>query len=69
MTSPAAVHLDLVRWCTTCQDDVFFEQPDCFDNHGADCPERVCVQCGDALLVGFDLSEPVLAPRRAGRVA
>lgn len=45
----------LVRWCTTCTAEVAFEQPVCGDDHGVDCPEWVCVQCGDALLLGFDL--------------
>lgn len=70
MTQSAALHLDLVRWCSTCADDVFFERPDCADDHGADCPELVCVQCGEAFIVGFDVAAP--PPRvgaRSGRVA
>lgn len=54
MTTYAA----LVRWCTTCEDDVAFEQPGCPDDHESDCPEWVCLQCGDALLIGFALGEP-----------
>jgi len=34
-----------------------FEQPGCADDHEADCPEWTCVQCGDAVLVGFSLPE------------
>jgi hypothetical protein len=45
------------QWCSTCRADVLFEQPDCVDEHGADCPEWVCVQCGDAVLVGFTQAE------------
>lgn len=68
MTGSAALHLDIVRWCSTCADDVFFERPDCADQHGADCPELVCVRCGDAQIVGFEVG-PAPAARRAGRVA
>ncbi len=42
-----------LRWCGTCDEELLFEQPDCTDGHGADCPEWVCVQCGRALLLGF----------------
>ncbi|MFB4308960.1 hypothetical protein [Actinomadura sp. GTD37] len=30
-----------------------FEQPPCPDGHGAECPERACVECGAAVLVGL----------------
>ncbi|GGV07688.1 hypothetical protein GCM10010182_28500 [Actinomadura cremea] len=33
-----------------------FEQPPCPDGHGPDCPERACVECGAAVLVGPDPS-------------
>jgi len=42
---------DLFRWCSTCATEAAFEQPDCADGHGHDCPELVCVRCGDALFV------------------
>jgi hypothetical protein len=58
-----------VRFCSTCQDEVVFEQPECLDEHGLDCPEWVCVQCGDAVLVGFSLTEPVVALRPTSNVA
>jgi hypothetical protein len=38
---------------------VAFEQVVCEDGHGFDCPEWVCVQCGDALVIGFVLAERV----------
>ena len=44
----------LPRWCTTCRADVAFERPDCLDGHDGDCPELVCVECGDAVLVGVE---------------
>lgn len=47
----------VVRWCATCEDDVMFEQPGCADDHGGDCPEWTCVGCGDAMFVGFSLSQ------------
>lgn len=47
-----------VRYCATCRVDGTFEQPECGDGHGADCPEWVCVTCGDAFVVGFALAEP-----------
>jgi hypothetical protein len=48
----------LVRWCTTCRADVAFERPDCLDGHDGDCPELVCVECGDAVLVGVVPADP-----------
>jgi hypothetical protein len=39
-------------YCSTCGDDRLFEQPPCPDGHGPDCPERFCVDCGAAVLVG-----------------
>jgi hypothetical protein len=55
----------VVRYCTTCQAEGAFEQPECLDGH-ADCPEWVCVECGDALLIGF---LPEVAPQPVRRVA
>jgi hypothetical protein len=52
---------DLFRWCSTCATEAAFERPDCPDGHGADCPELVCVLCGDALVVDL------LPTRRARR--
>ncbi|MBX6766922.1 MAG: hypothetical protein IRY90_07200 [Actinomadura rubrobrunea] len=49
-------------YCSTCGDERLFEQPPCPDGHGADCPERVCTECGAALLVG-------LPPGSAGTAA
>ena len=57
----------IVRFCTICRGDMAFEQPDCVDAHGVDCPEWVCVECGDAVLVGFVL--PARTPRATRRVA
>jgi hypothetical protein len=51
----------VLRWCSTCRAEIDFEQPECLDGHGAECPEWACVQCGEAVLVGFELTAPVLA--------
>lgn len=42
-----------LRFCTTCAADAPFERPECLDEHGSDCPEWICVECGDAFVVGF----------------
>ena len=57
------------QWCSTCRAEVLFEQPDCAEEHGADCPEWVCVQCGDAVLVGFGLPGRDLLASAAASVA
>lgn len=56
MTTFASV----VRWCSGCAADVAFEQPGCVDGHETDCPEWVCVECGEAFLIGFTLPDPRL---------
>ena len=43
-----------LRWCAICGAEQPFEQPECADGHGSDCPEWVCSACGDALLVSFE---------------
>ena len=48
-----AAFATVVRFCTTCRADVAFEQPACVDDHEADCPEWVCLACGEAVFVGF----------------
>ncbi|MQA83607.1 MAG: hypothetical protein GEV03_02975 [Streptosporangiales bacterium] len=56
------------RHCSTCGEERGFEQPPCEDGHGPDCPEWVCVECGSAILMGFDLDDvevPADAPSRA----
>ncbi len=57
------------QWCSTCRADVLFEQPGCLEEHGADCPEWVCVQCGDAVLVGFALLGPDVLSQPSSSVA
>lgn len=66
-------------YCSTCGDERVFEQPPCPDGHGAECPERACVECGAAVLVGLPpvtaaarestpAGETARAPRRAETV-
>lgn len=38
-------------YCPSCDHDVPVEAPPCADGHGELCPDRVCLQCGTALLV------------------
>jgi hypothetical protein len=41
-----------LRWCPCCRAEQVFELPLCPDDHGVDCPERACVDCGTAVFVG-----------------
>jgi hypothetical protein len=45
-------------YCPECAELQAFEQPPCVDGHGADCPERFCLNCGMALLIDVPI-EPV----------
>ncbi|MFN2477722.1 MAG: hypothetical protein ABR615_00900 [Pseudonocardiaceae bacterium] len=56
-----AVLTDL--YCPECAELKAFEQPPCLDGHGVDCPERLCVTCGVALLIDLPV-EPVARPVR-----
>jgi hypothetical protein len=49
---PAELYLS----CPECKRSRAFERPPCTDGHGADCPERVCVRCGAAVLLGPSVS-------------
>ncbi len=44
-----------LRYCSTCSGEREFEQPPCPDDHGPDCPEWLCVECGFAVVIEFDL--------------
>jgi hypothetical protein len=59
----------IVRFCTTCRGDVSFEQPDCLEGHGSECPEWVCVECGDAVFMGFAGPERVAMAHPTSHVA
>jgi hypothetical protein len=59
----------VVRWCATCLAETMFEQPECLDGHEGDCPEWVCVTCGDALLLGYAPADVAVTARSASNVA
>lgn len=45
--------------CPDCGGERWFEAPACADGHGAACPERACVECGAAALIGgFAVAAP-----------
>jgi len=57
----------VLRHCPTCGDEREFETPPCLDDHGEECPELACLECGTALLVGLmPLARPV--PQRLAAV-
>jgi hypothetical protein len=76
MTGYASI-LVITAWCASCRAEQSFEHPECIDEHGRDCPEWACVECGEAIMVGFELADPragrvsrpgrAAGPRRAGR--
>lgn len=59
--------LDYV-YCPDCDAMQLAETPECLDGHGAECPDRACVQCGAALCVDVLIVSPS-ARRRPGRAA
>lgn len=44
------------RWCVGCASEQQFEMPPCEDEHGADCLDLACVQCGHAVVTGVLLT-------------
>ncbi|GAB2464045.1 hypothetical protein [Jatrophihabitans fulvus] len=55
-------------FCPACDRETAAETPPCADGHGADCPDRACVECGTAVL--FDaLVVQLIRPRRRSRHA
>ena len=44
--------LAVTRRCAACREDRVFAPPPCADEHGPDCPELACVECGAAILLG-----------------
>jgi len=57
-----------IMQCPTCSRPRLFEQPPCADDHGVDCPEWLCTECGTAILLGRTPG-PAAAPRTAERHA
>jgi hypothetical protein len=39
-------------YCPDCRLDQLFEQPQCIDDHGSDCPDWACTVCGFAIFTG-----------------
>ncbi|GAA2587217.1 hypothetical protein SMC26_13805 [Actinomadura fulvescens] len=56
-------------YCSTCGDERLFELPPCQDGHGAECPERVCTECGTAMLIGLPVPSPATLERAADTTA
>ncbi|MEK8109932.1 hypothetical protein NKG94_47010 [Micromonospora sp. M12] len=38
-------------YCDVCEGVAPFEAPPCVDDHGTDCPELVCIDCGSAVVI------------------
>lgn len=49
-----------LRWCVGCADERAFEMPPCEDDHGLDCLDLACVECGHAIVVGIMSSDEVV---------
>ena len=64
VTMPDLAELDTM-WCPTCADERGFEVPPCRDGHGAQCPDRACVECGTVLCVGVDSQAPPVPGTRS----
>jgi len=55
--------VDEYGFCPDCGTERLFEEPECHDGHGADCPERCCTHCGAAVLIDPPLPR-IPEPRR-----
>ena len=51
--------LSETRWCAACADERAFETPPCQDDHGDDCLDLACVECGHAIVVGLQAPREV----------
>jgi hypothetical protein len=51
-------------YCAECDREQQFEQPECVDDHGGDCPDWACVVCGSAIVTGLFPLELVGAGER-----
>jgi len=49
-----------IRFCAACQDERGFEMPPCEDDHGLDCLDLACVECGHAIVVGHLVSDAIV---------
>lgn len=41
-----------VQHCGVCGVEEVFDRLPCGDGHGEDCPDLVCLRCGDVVVVG-----------------
>ena len=51
--------LGATRWCSACAGERAFETPPCQDDHGDDCLDLACVECGHAIVVGLQAASDV----------
>lgn len=52
--------------CMDCRRVRAFEQPECIDSHGADCPEWVCTSCGSAVFTSVSPLDQTVAQTGPG---
>jgi hypothetical protein len=55
----------LYLYCPTCGGERLAEVPPCPDGHGAECPDRACVDCGTALVLDAPLVAAAMQVRHA----
>jgi hypothetical protein len=51
--------VESVLFCAICQEERLHIGHGCTDGHEADCPERLCVECGFAVIVSDVLVDEV----------
>lgn len=59
----------LMLYCPSCARECLAEIPPCLDGHGAECPDRACVECGTALVLDGLLFAAAFGGRRSRRAA
>ena len=60
LTMSALGGLSDTRWCAACADERVFETPPCQDDHGDDCLDLACVECGHAIVLGLQVPSEVI---------
>ncbi len=58
------MHALLYLPCPSCRDVRAIESPPCLEGHGADCPDRVCTECGTGFVLDPILPRPAARPAR-----
>jgi hypothetical protein len=51
MSATTVYELIAAEDCPLCGHSSTLVAPDCSEGHGADCPDRICLDCGTALFV------------------